>query len=62
MTDRDYMEVLMQRARAKVEFMRKQLVPPLSEDFKFSPHVAQDRLKIVAKAGKELQAYSDAAI
>jgi hypothetical protein len=55
------MEVLIARARGKVAKMQKLLVPPMSDDFKFAPHVAADRLRQIAVIGEELDALAKAA-
>jgi hypothetical protein len=60
MNNRDYLEVLLDRARTIVGQMERELRAPKSDDGKFAPHVAQERIRNVAKLGAKLKALEEA--
>jgi len=63
MTDRDYMNVLLQRMQSRVDLMQAALkVHPENSRGTFAAHVAQERLQKVAALAKDLQKIADAAL
>lgn len=61
MTDRDFYDVLVVRAREIVRKVSSTLAEPISSDGKAAPHVAKERLRNLRSLAKQLEALANTA-